>query len=341
MDSLPTYDNFPWELIVAALQGTLAPEEELIFREWLALNQENREQYEQLQQMWKEGLTDYVFYREADEGRGWEALRQRISSGQEIRGSQEMGSNGVVEAFPPRRLPVIGRWMVAAAVLLLLAGGGLWYFARRNAPLVYTTAGEQKKMSLPDGSLMVIEPQTRIRIARDYNKTGRTVILDSGKAQFAVAHQAQLAFTVDVDVASIKDIGTTFTVQKTTDSIQVTVSNGKVAFIQKATGESREIAAGRSLVFYPAEHRFGEIRPADGDTDSMRFHNAPLSGVLAAMQEVFGKKITINDSALGQKRLTADLNGVAFADAMKIVCASLDLDYAEKNGSYMLKARGK
>lgn len=333
MDSLPTYDNFPWDLIVAALQDNLAPEEELIFREWLALSEENREQYERLQQLWKEGLTDYVFYREADEGRGWEALRQRIG------GSGEIGSSRVVSAFPPQRLPVVRRWMAVAALLLLVAGAGWWYFARPNAPLVYATAGEQKKMSLPDGSLMVIEPQTRIRVARDYNKTGRTVILDSGKAQFAVAHQAQLAFTVDVDVASIKDIGTTFTVQRTKDSIQVTVSSGKVAFIQKATGESREIATGRSLVFYPAEQRFGEIRRADGDTDSMRFYNAPLSGVIAALEKVFGKKITIKDTTLGQKRLTADLNGVAFADAMKIVCVSLNLDYAENNGGYLLKAR--
>jgi len=335
MDSLPSYDNFPWELIVAALQDTLAPDEELMFREWLALNQENREQFEKLQQLWKEGLTDYVFYREADEVKAWEALRQRIGGGREVSGSR------VVSAFPSKRLPVMGRRMAVAALVLFVAGAGWWYFARENAPLLYETAGEQKKMSLPDGSSIVIEPQTRIRVARDYNKTGRTVILDSGKAQFAVAHQAQLAFTVDVDVASIKDIGTTFTVQRTRDRIRVTVSGGKVAFIQKATGESREIAAGRSLVFYPTEHRFGDILPADSGTDSMRFYNAPLSGVIAALEKVFGKKITIKDTALGQKRLTADLNGVAFADAMKIVCVSLNLDYAENNGGYWLKARDR
>lgn len=329
MDPLPTYDHFPWELIVAALQDALAPDEELTFRDWLASSQENRKQYEKLQQLWKEGLTDYVFYREADEAKAWEALRQRI------------GGSGVVSAVPPKLLPVIGRRLAVAALVFLVAGGGWWYFARPNASLQYVTASEQKKMSLPDGSLLVIEPQTRIRIARDYNKTGRTVILDSGKAQFTVAHQAQLTFTVDVDVASIKDIGTTFTVQRTKDSIRVTVSGGKVAFIQKATGESREITAGRSLVFYPTENRFGDILPADSGTDSMRFYDAPLSGVIAALEKVYGKKITITDTALGQKRLTADLNGVAFADALKIVCVSLNLDYAEKNGGYLLKARGK
>jgi transmembrane sensor len=321
MDSLPLYDKFPWELIVSALQGNLAPEDELIFREWLALRQENREEFDKLKQLWKEELADYIFYREADEAKAWEALRQRIGDSQ------------------PKRLPVMGRRMAVAALAFLLAGAGWWYFARPNAPLLYETAGEQKKMSLPDGSLIVIEPQTRIRVARDYNKTGRTVILDSGKVQFAVAHQAQLAFTVDMDVASIKDIGTIFTVQRTKDSIQVTVSSGKVAFIQKATGESQEIAAGRSLVYYPTEHRFGKNLPADSGADSMRFHNAPLSGVIVALEKVFGKKITIKDAALGQKRLTADLNGLAFTDALKIVCVSLNLDYAEKNGEYWLKAR--
>jgi transmembrane sensor len=348
MDPLPTYDNFPWELIVSALQDNLAPGEELLFRQWLELAPENREYYERLQQMWKEGLSDYFFYREADEGQAWDALRQRIGAGGVAGDGRETGG---------RRVPVMGRWMAAAAVFLLLAGAGWWYFARQNAPLLYETASEQRQMALPDGSSIVIGPRTRIRIARNYDKADRTVILDSGRAEFSVAHQAQLPFTVDVDVASIKDIGTTFTVQKTTDSILVTVSSGKVAFIQKAgggagaggsaresgsageSGASREVVAGRSLVYYPAEHRFGDIRPADSGTDSMRFINAPLSGVVAALQGVFDKKITLNDSALGRKTLTADLTGVSFADAMKIVCATLNLDYAEKNGSFMIKAK--
>jgi transmembrane sensor len=250
-------------------------------------------------------------------------------------------------------VPAMGRWMAAAGVFLLLAGGW-WYFSQRDAPLQYETASEQKNMALPDGSSIVIGPRTRIRIARDYNKAGRTVILDLGRAEFAIARQAQLPFTVDMDVASIKDIGTIFTVEKTTDSILVTVSSGKVVFIQKstggvgATGESREVVAGRSLVFYQAEHRFGEMRPADGfgdirsadsRTDSMRFINTPLSGVVAALQGAFDKKITVNDSALARRTLTADLTGVSFADAMKIVCASLNLDYAEKNGSFMIRAK--
>jgi hypothetical protein len=81
MDSPSTYDNFPWELIVSALQGKLAPEDELLFGQWLAHKHETREHYEKLQQLWKEGLADYVFYRQADEVKAWAALQQRIGGG--------------------------------------------------------------------------------------------------------------------------------------------------------------------------------------------------------------------------------------------------------------------
>jgi hypothetical protein len=87
MDPLPIYDNFPWELIVAALQDKLAPDEELLFRQWLGEREENREHYERVRQMWKEELTDYIYYREADEGRAWNALRQMIGDGRGIASS--------------------------------------------------------------------------------------------------------------------------------------------------------------------------------------------------------------------------------------------------------------
>jgi transmembrane sensor len=328
MDPSFIYDNLPWELIGSALQGKLAPEEELRFQQWLDQHPDNLAQYEKLQQMWKEGLGDYVYYREADESKAWEVVRQRI------------GGDRIVQAIPAVPSMAGRRWMAAASLVLVVVSG-IWYFSRQHTPMLYATAGEVKKMSLPDGSLLVIEPQTRIRVGSDYNKSDRTVILDSGKAEFAVAHKAGLSFIVDVDVASIKDIGTTFTVQKTKDSIQVTVSVGKIAFIQKATGESREVAAGNSLLFYLRENRFGEIQPTGRGAGSLRFRDAPLSGVITALQQVYGKKINLADSTIGQKRLTADLNGVTFADAVKIVCTSLNLEYIEESGDILLKSKDR
>jgi transmembrane sensor len=158
------------------------------------------------------------------------------------------------------------------------------------------------------------------------------VTLISGSARFDVVHQEQRPFTVDLGAVSIRDIGTDFTVERTKDSIKVVVSAGKIAFIEKESGRSREVSAGGSLCFYTAEHRYSTADP-------LRFDNAALSSVVAALQQLSGKNILLNDPSLGQKRLTVHLAGESFEDALKTVCASLDLEYEIKDGTYILKMR--
>ncbi len=333
MDSQPTYDNLPWDMIVSALQGILSPDEDLQFRQWLASSRDNQEKFEQLQLIWKDGLADYPLYREADEVKGWTLLAERIDAPPQ--------KDAKVISRPFAQSPSLIRRLAIAAALVLAAGGGWWYLARQRNALRYETAhNEQKKISLPDGSTVVLNPQSRIELANSYSKTARTVILSEGEAYFEVSRQKQLPFVVDMDAASVKDIGTSFTVQKTPDSIKVLVSAGKVAFIDKETGESREISAGGSLCLYTAAHHFGELQSTGltGSNDaSLQFFNSPLSDVIAALQQASGKKILVNDSAIEQKRLTAHLGGESFDNAIKIICASLNLEYAEKDGIYILR----
>ena len=346
MDSLPKYDNLPWDMILSALQGTLLPEEDLQFREWLALSPDNQHQYDQLEQIWKDKLADYTHYREADEEKAWTALQRTL--GEKVADKPPVGKVAVtppiakVADHPPvsKVVQMTRRWAAVAAIFLLTVGAGWWYLSQKNAPLSYETALGQKKISLPDGSTIVLDPGSLVRVARDYNKGVRTVILAAGEAHFDVAHQAQQPFLVDMDVVSVRDIGTSFFIQKTKDSIKVTVTDGRIAFSRKETGESRELSAGSSLIYYSKEHRFGNITdtsPANQGAASLRFDNVPLSQVIATLQNVFGKKISLNDSTLAQKKLTVHLDGESFDNAIKIVCASLNLKYVEKNDVYTLK----
>jgi len=343
MDTKPSHNDLPWELLVQALQGELSPDENQRFREWLALSEENRMQYEQLQRIWKDGMGDYVFYREANEAKGWEALRESMGERDVFQGGMGEGKSGEEERMDEGeervrvgdehgRVVMFRRWMAAAAVLLLAVGAGWWYLAGRGADMQYeTAAGEQRTISLADGSRVVLNGQARIRIGKDYDKTDRTVTLASGVAFFEVAHQAQRPFTVDAGVISIKDIGTSFTVARTKDSIKVMVSEGKIAFIEKETGASREMTAGDSICFYIAERRVRELRT--------RFDNAPLPAVIAALQRMSGKRIVLADAALAEKKLTVHLAGESFEDALKTVCASLNLEYKVVNEEYILYPR--
>jgi transmembrane sensor len=228
------------------------------------------------------------------------------------------------------------RWVAAAAVLLVIVGGAeLWRMSQRGGETGYATAaGEQRTVALADGTQIILEPETRLRVGS--SKTSRTVILLDGRASFAVAHRRDLPFEVVMDGANIKDIGTNFTVSKSTDSIQIAVTDGKVAYTNTLTGESRELTAGSSVVqLMTAGHR-GEIKSQD-----LRFDNAKLSEVVAAVSERYGKKVTLADTSLGKKRLTVHLEGESFDDAIKVICASLNLEPQADNNGYILKSRTK
>src|SRR5258708_17462647 len=133
-----------------------------------------------------------------------EAVHQRI-------GDRRMGDRRVM----------MKRWMAAAAVLFLAAGAGWWYLAGKSSSVRYETAyNERKSISLPDGSTVDLNPQTRIQVVPGYNKAGRTVILAGGETHFYVFHQEQLSFLVDKDVAHVKDIGTNFTLPGIEESVK-------------------------------------------------------------------------------------------------------------------------
>jgi transmembrane sensor len=362
MDPLHQYDDLPWELIESALHDRLSPDEELQLSKWLAASADNQQIYTRLQKLWKESLSDYKVWREADETKAWESVRQRIGGQQGLRDPQTISEQQTIieqqtisdqqkipepqllrPDFRNARTRIIK--MAAAAIVLLAIGTTWWYRTQMNHPFTYVTAdNEHRKIALPDGSTVIIDPNTLLRVAADYNnKGGRTVALASGQASFEITHKAQTPFRVDMDAVSVTDIGTTFTINRTKEKIEVSVASGKIAFVKKETGESREIPAGGSLVYYISERRFGETKtadPAGGSDGPGRYIDSPLEEVVAALERSSGKKITLGDGVPGQKKLTIDLGGGSVENSLKIICATLDLEYIEDNGGYILKKKG-
>jgi len=326
MDFLPTNNNdeIPWDLISAALEGNLTGEEEARWQQWLSSSQDNLKKYEQLRGLWKKGLPDYEFFQQVDIKAAKSSLQERIQRKDDI------------SMHAPFKISM-RQWMAAAAVMALVAGVGWWYFTGKVAVTSYaTTDNERKQVALPDGSQVSLGPATEIQVPRDFNKASRTVVLTRGEASFDVKHQVQTPFVVSVEAASVKDIGTSFTVQKAGDSVQVVVITGKVAFIKNETGEERELSGGMSLSFHTRDKQFGEIihTTKPGGDDGL---GVPLGDIIGIMGKKYGKQIRLEDSSLAKKRLTIYLEQESFDNAMQIICASLNLQYSIQGNTYVLK----
>ena len=319
------YDNeLPWSLVTAAILGNLTSEEKLQLDSWLMESPANRAFYERLERTWKEGLADYPNYLAADETRAWSEMQARLDSGSATRTAMVRSIAGAeVRSISWRR------WAVAAAVLLVVVGGAeFWRMSGKGPEQQYATTDLEQTVKLADNTLVVMEPQTRIRVA------AHKVTLLEGKASFAVVHDQDHPLEVVVDGARVKDIGTKFSVSRTPESIQVIVTEGKVVFTSTLTGKSHDVAAGNEIVQMMTEGHRGEIKMTD-----LRFNNARLSEVITAVQEEYGKKIVLADTSIGKKRLTVHLDGESFDDAVKIICGTLNLEYQADSNGYILKNR--
>jgi transmembrane sensor len=124
----------------------------------------------------------------------------------------------------PRRRAAWG-W-AAAAGLALVAIAASWSMLQRGE-IISTDRAERREVMLSDGSIVRLEPETRLRI--DFETKQRHVTLDSGRALFLVAHERNRPFLVEADSTLVRAIGTAFGVERKDRSIVVTVSEGKVA----------------------------------------------------------------------------------------------------------------
>lgn len=331
--------NIPWDLIVASLQNNISAEEDARLEAWLLLSDENQQFFNQLAQTWTTELSDYTVYQAADETVAWDALRSKMENKNNI----ENAENTVIKGTFNKSSIILSRWVAAAAIVILVSGYFFWFGNNRKSIVYQTGKNEQRTVVLADGSSIQLFADSRIEIAKDYNRSARLINFTKGEAFFEVIHNEQIPFIVNMRDASIKDIGTGFYVHNTRDSIKVSVTSGKLDFINKTGNETRRLSAGMRLKFFTTTKNSPPVIEVDSTSGNhknpLQFDKIFLSDVILTMQEAFNKKIVIIDTAIAQKRFTANLEGQSFEGAMEILSQSLGIRYYTENGIYYLKGR--
>ncbi|MBL8271921.1 FecR family protein [Steroidobacter sp.] len=92
---------------------------------------------------------------------------------------------------------------------------------------VSTDVGEQRILTLEDGSRISLNTATRLTI--DYDRHARRVRLTAGEALFEVAKRADWPFVVTASDRTITALGTAFVVRRDQQDLAVTLVEGKIA----------------------------------------------------------------------------------------------------------------
>jgi transmembrane sensor len=129
------------------------------------------------------------------------------------------------------------RWVVpvslaAGAVLLTLAAVLVSRIQEADLQRVATRHGEQRTLTLPDGSVVQLNTDTQLAYRVDQDE--RHVKLSNGEAFFDVAKDVARQFIVSTPTAEISVIGTQFSVRTRADGVEVIVKEGKVDVVRSA-----------------------------------------------------------------------------------------------------------
>ncbi|MCD0455113.1 FecR family protein [Chryseobacterium sp. LC2016-27] len=120
---------------------------------------------------------------------------------------------------------------VAAVLLPLFIVTGLFFNGNEESPftqkeLVFKTSNEKKEFILSDGTSITLEPESELKLAKDFGSKTRNVTF-TGKAFFSVSKNKELPFIVDAKGFKVQVLGTQFSLDQKENN-KVYLKEGKV-----------------------------------------------------------------------------------------------------------------
>lgn len=141
-------------------------------------------------------------------------------------------SGGRTDAMPVRGGPKT-KWLAIAASLVAVLVGAVSLAPQISGQVIETERGERREVVLSDGSILDVDPQTRLRVK--FEEHARRLYLEHGRALFHVAKNVERPFLVKVNDTTVRAVGTAFGIERRDASVIVTVSEGKVAVLTDPT----------------------------------------------------------------------------------------------------------
>lgn len=225
------------DLLAKKKAGSISLKEQFELSKWLQGNDDDKELAAQIDELFAlEYGPEHTDEEERSREKSWDRIRRSMHS--------ESGDEPFLpkkqQRFTWRRIIPLA---AASIVLLCVVGAGGWYWhsareeARARQNIVGTEKGSRSKLTLPDGSRVWLNGDSRISYGASFGKNNRELTL-TGEAYFDVAGDPNHPMIIRTAAVTIRVLGTAFNVraypeEKTTATtlvqgkVQVSVNNKK------------------------------------------------------------------------------------------------------------------
>jgi transmembrane sensor len=233
------------------------------------------------------------------------------------------------------------RWPLALAASIALAfivGGYFLVQSRFGWQHYETRVGGFSRIVLEDGSVIDLNTNSDMRVRLTADR--RDVQLLRGEGRFQVAHDRQRPFVVTAADASVRAVGTAFSVRlRDASQVDVLVAEGTVAVASSTVPHAPPVTAGEAAVLQPNHMSVRHVEPEvvqsrlAWTSGRLQFRGETLADAAAEFNRYNRRQIRLADASLARLRVGGTFNATdpesfaaALSSAFRLQVASNDPD---------------
>jgi transmembrane sensor len=317
------------ETLFLYLNNELESDEQKKVEKWIAANPEK---YEEIKKIRKKTEPDFSASK-PNMDRMWRIINS------EMQNTTNQKKN--------RKLTINNTFLKYAAILILSLGLISYYVQWKMNHIEwveYASDGyKTEDIVLPDGSNITLNKESKLSYKKQFLAADREVVL-KGEAFFQVQKNPKKPFIISVNNTMVKVLGTSFNINATGPSgnVLVSVKTGKVMFYkQNDTENTVYLNAGDIGVFLPNVQKIKKTENMDQNylawkTGILLFSDNTLPEVCETLNKYYNARISIDDSALSPKKLTARYQNKSLPEILELLKIALDIRYSQKDDKIKL-----
>ncbi len=234
-------------------------------------------------------------------------------------------------------------YKLAATVVILLSVSLWWYAESKDLIEVRTDFGERVAVTLPDQSSVLLNGNSILTYARDWDeKSGREVWIE-GEGFFSITHtKDHQKFVVHAaDYLDVEVLGTKFNVKARHSASEVLLAEGKVKLetkdAQQVFLKPGELATlhNKLLSTRSVEKR----RYTSWVENKLLFERTTLLEVATLLKETYGLEVEFRDPDLQHKELSGEIASATAADVLRAISETLDLTVDRRGRSVTISSK--
>lgn len=238
----------------------------------------------------------------------------------------------------PARISRASSFMKVAFAMTFIALVGTLSVLMYRDGSVATDVGEQRILTLEDGTRISLNTATRLTI--DYDRQARRVRLTAGEALFEVAKRADWPFIVTASDRTITALGTAFVVRRDQQDLAITLVEGKIAVDAVrpvAPAEPLKIATpGQRVTYSAGANARVEHLNIDHATAWRRgqvvMESTPLSDAIAEMNRYSTLRLSLDSEVADDVRISGVFRAGDSLLFARAIAETYHLTVTEQNG---------